>query len=215
MSYALIATIMLAASTAAAEPISIAAGVNAPFRWELVDTDSFDAETDRAVGSLHVGFGGHHAIRATLSSFPYRRNMVDVAFSSALEGNNSLKEGRVDEAGVGYQWFPRALWSGAVLEAGLLRRAIDGSEDYRSSGPEHVETHGVGYAGRALVGWSWLIKKHVFVATSVGLAIGRYSGTETTLPYLGDDMSEAMTGRFTRWQTTPEFYFRIGGALNL
>jgi hypothetical protein len=209
---------MLVASVAAAEPFSIAAGVNAPFRWGISGNDAWEAETNKAIaGSLHVGFGGHHAIRATLSSFPYADNIGGSIVGLLLnpDAESSLKQGRVNDVGAGYQWFPRRLWDGPVLEAGLLRRTIDGIEDYRFSAPEHIETHAVGYAARGLVGWSWLIANHVYVATAAGLAIGRYSGTETTLPSLGDDMSEQMTGSFTRWDTTPEFYLRIGGAVSL
>jgi hypothetical protein len=201
-------TAMVAASVAAAEPISIAAAVNSPFRWD---------HGEAVAGSVQVGFGGHHAIRATLSSFPYADNIGWAIVSLPLnpDAESSLKRGRVNDVGAGYQWFPRKLWDGPVLEAGLLRRTIDGTEDYRFTSPEHIETHAVGYAGRGLVGWSVAVSNHLYFATAAGLAIGRYTGTETTLPYLGDDMSEPMTGTFTRWDTTPEFYLRIGGTLDL
>ncbi len=200
-------TAMLAASIAAAEPIAIAADVNSPFRWD---------HAEAVAGSLHVGFAGHHAIRATMSRFPYADNIGGSIVTVALEPDSegSLKQGRVVDAGIGYQWFPRKLWSGPTLEAGLLRRTIDGTESYRFTAPENLEVHSVGYAGRALVGWSVLITDHFYFATAAGLAIGRYTGTETSLPNSWDEM-EPITGSFTRWDTTAEFYLRVGGALSL
>src|SRR5687767_3238657 len=117
-----------AASVAAADPIAIAAGVNAPFRWGISGADAWEAETNKAIaGSLHVGFGGHHAIRATMSSFPYADNIGGSIVTLVLEpeSDSSLKQGRVNETGIGYQWFPRALWRGPVVEGGALRRTID------------------------------------------------------------------------------------------
>lgn len=196
---------------AARAELSVAAGVNAPLRWD---------NAEAVAGSLHLGVGEHHAIRATMSSFPYHDNIAGSLLTLLVEpeAEGSAKDGRIFEVGVGYQWFPRALWRGPVLEAGAFRRALDTVEDYRFSGPEHLETRAVGYAARGLVGWSWLLGDHVYIATSAGFAIGRYAGDETAAMSsidVGGRDNELRTGSFVRWAATPEFYLRLGGVVNL
>ena len=73
-----------------------------------------------------------------------------------------------------------------------------------------IETHATAYAARGLVGWSWLFAKHVYIATSAGLAVGRYAGRETTAMWsvdIGGMGNEARTGSFARWQTSREAFW--------
>ncbi len=60
---------------------------------------------------------------------------------------------------------------------------------------------------------SWLGWKKVFLATGVGMSIGRYTGTETTAR--DEYMPVYMTKDVERIQTSVEAYLRFGVAFNL
>jgi hypothetical protein len=110
--------------------------------------------------------------------------------------------------------LPRTVRAGGFLaEIGALRRDRDtlaqaGYEESRA-------TKSTTYAGRAMIGWSWLFARHLFVTAAVGLSVGQETGTETVTtghPILGP-MPETTTTSLDRRQIDGEAYLRIGFAL--
>ena len=95
----------------------------------------------------------------------------------------------------------------------MLRRAQDLREEDDFASPSIVETKATGYAGRMMIGWSWLFAQRVFVATGVGVSVGRYAGTERTA---GSTYMPQYTSKdFVRYETVGEAYLRIGLAFGL
>jgi hypothetical protein len=72
------------------------------------------------------------------------------------------------------------VWDGFLLEVGALRRERDVYVWPESE--SQTFTRSTEYAGRALVGWSWLIHQRAFIAIAAGLSVGYESGNDTTIP---------------------------------
>ena len=68
------------------------------------------------------------------------------------------------------------------------------------------------YAGRLLLGYSWLFRKRAFAALGLGVSMGRATGTRVTD---NDDNDPPMTERFLHRESEVELYARIGVALGL
>lgn len=176
----------------------LAVAVNAPFRW---------ADTQGA--SIYLGFTPHQAIRANFARYQFDPNPLGEIIGIALGGDGSEASfhGTLTDVGVGWMYFPRRLWSGFSFEAGVLRRARDHSIDDMFV----LETKTTTYAGRALIGWSWLIEGRAFISIAGGISIGRESGTETTTSMSGrisiDDVTRSAVG--------VEGFLRIGAAFGL
>jgi hypothetical protein len=100
---------------------------------------------------------------------PSRPRPTSCGAGSSLGQRAGLDADR-DPANVGIAvvWYPRRAWDGLLLEAGVLRRARD-----VYVWPEFEEktfTRSTEYAGRALIGWSWLIREHLFIAIAARLS---------------------------------------------
>jgi len=211
---------MWAAANARAEPapasganpvlagghVPIALGTNLPILWKDADT---------LAASLYVGGFDHHAIRANVASYKNHGPVVTDALSAVLaggEGSESSSSGRTTDVGIGWVYYPRSLWSGLMLEAGALRRARDVSVHDSNRTPERVSTRTTVYAARAMIGWSWLLGQHVFIATGVGLSIGRESGAEIFETDHDRKMTRESVGRI---DTKGEAYLRVGAVFDL
>lgn len=189
----------------ATEPVlSVAIGFNPPFRW-------FDKP---AVGvSGYVAIRRHHAIRLNYASYPnggleaVGTLIGDVFFDG--DGSESIYSGRISDIGIGYQFYTRSVFEGLVAELGILRRRFDTRKDDEWSG-ERVITDATQFAGRALVGWSWLYHERIFLAMAVGLAIGRTTGTEMYAVDEFDPNPPFMTRSISRTDASPEVYLRMG-----
>ncbi len=184
----------------------VALAVNPPFRWA--------SDYERAVGvSGYLGLGRHHAIRGNVASYDYAPNIVGELISIAAggDGSEAWYQGRVTDVGVAWMYFPRRLWSGATLELGLVRRARDVSLEDEFATPERIETQTTTYAGRALVGWSWLMFDRVFISFQTGASIGYERGHETTIPRVYPyDMQMATTREVGRRDLALEGFLRVG-----
>lgn len=194
-------------STSSARPGlgAVAIGVNSPFSWwqnKLTVTRSFGA-------SLYAGLGAHHAIRANLAFYRDSKGLGTLVEGMFGDGDVSYG-GSYNDVGLAWVWYPRQLWSGFSLEAGALRRDRDTKMvDYIAD--RTVETDSTTYAARTMIGWSWVIYRHVFVAVALGISVGREAGRETATV---DRYDVPMTAPNSvgRVQVDGEGYLRIGFA---
>src|SRR5262249_19686067 len=92
--------------------IPIAAGVNAPWGWAV---GSFGA-------SLSVGFEHHHAVRANFATYKFDDALEIAGEVLAGEEGDTARAGRLYDYGLSYVWYPRRLWDGLTVEAGMLVR---------------------------------------------------------------------------------------------
>ena len=154
--------------------VHIAVGVNPPTSWP--DGNAIGA-------SLYVGISERHAIRANVARYKYRRPPGESI--SVLLGAEELPSysGHTTDLGISLVYHPRRLWRGFTWEIGVLRRARDHRIERieeEDADPVALATRTTEYAGRGMIGWSWLMFDHVFLAISGGLSVGHESGTETT-----------------------------------
>lgn len=194
-----VAVVLLAVSAAHADqPVALA--VNAPLSW------------GRAIsGSAYARLAPHDALRINVASYEHRRGMAS-ALATMDDGGESTYSGRTLDIGIGWQYFPRRVWDGFVFEAGVLRRGEDHTTDEARWNGRIEHRKATGYAARVMVGWSWLLGEHIFIAASVGLSLGRYTGTESvqrtddSLDPTGMPMLES----FAEDKIEGEAYLRIG-----
>jgi hypothetical protein len=190
----------------AASHVPVALGTNLPFLWKDGDT---------LAASLYVGLSEHGAIRANVASYRSHAPVASDAIGAVLfdsDGSEASFSGRTTDVGIGWVYYPRSLWDGFLLEAGALRRARDISVHDSNRTPERVTTTTTVYAARALIGWSWLLGRHVFVATGVGLSVGHESGAEI---FETEDNHMTTRESVSRTAVTGEAYLRIGAAFEL
>jgi hypothetical protein len=183
-----------ASASATEEKIAVGIAVNPPLQW--------GGGTSVGV-SGYIGFAEHHAIRMNVATWLHGQTYL-----GELAAGEAIFSGRITDVGAGYQYYTRGLFEGITLEGGLLRRAIDTREQDENATPAIVETKGTGVLARALVGYSFLIGKHVFLAPAIGMSMGRYAGTERTAAT--DYMPQFETHDFVRYEPAFEAYFRIG-----
>jgi hypothetical protein len=163
-----------AVRAAAAPRLHAALGVNSPLSWP---------HGTSVGGSLYLGIGDHHAIRVNGARYQYRGGAGGQLLLEALGAEDlPSHSGHTSDVGLAWVYYPRRSWSGVTLELGVLRRARD-HRLVESEDPNVLETRTTTYAGRAMVGWSWLIGKHVFVAVAAGISVGHESGTEDAQRY--------------------------------
>jgi hypothetical protein len=200
-------TAMLAASIAAADtkvpPIAIA--VNAPSSW---------ADGSAYAGTGYVGLGKRHGVRINLASYAYTDTMPGLVAALGANGIETDYSGRIRDVSVGWQYFSRRLWDGWSIELDALVRSRDTRLDesfWASSIRDHDTTT---YAGRLMVGRSWLIADRVFIALSLGLSRGLEKGTETTwrVDDVGNMTTEFSTKRVNRDVVSGEGFLRFGVA---
>lgn len=198
----------VATGAAAQAKLPVAIGVNVPILWK-------DAES--IAGSLYVGLTKRLALRGNVASYDYHGGMFTAAgaLTSILSGGDSEADydGRITDVGVGAVLYSNKMWDGFTVEAGLLRRAtdIEVSDDFADEA--YVATTTTTYAARALVGYSWLIGDHFFVAFALGMSGGHESGTETARME-SHSQSPLTTRSVSRWDAVGEGYLRIGGAFD-
>jgi hypothetical protein len=185
--------------------VHVAVGVNSPLSWP--DNVSFG-------GSLYVGIGEHHAIRANVARYEYRHNPVGdvIAGLANSDGDEASYSGSTSDRGLGWVYYPRSPWSGLSLELGVLRRERDHHLEDDDATPETIATRTTTYAGRAMIGWSWLMYDHVFLAVAAGMSLGHESGTETTERYVG---AMPVQTKVSRTVAEGEGLLRLGVAFDL
>jgi hypothetical protein len=103
--------------------------------------------------------------------------------------------GSIIDLGVGWVWYLGKRWESATLELGAVRRERDvrsaaglrrvcggsaaGLRRVSGGSEPDVTTRSTTYAGRVMLGWSWLIRRRVFIAVLAGVrAAARSSRVE-------------------------------------
>lgn len=185
----------VAASAPAAETPSSRFGlaVNGALGWAI---HSFAA-------SAYVRLDEHWAVRGNLASYRNSPPLGSVIGDLRGEGGTGYG-GSIFDVGISAVWYPRRMWDGFLFEAGALRRDRD-----VYVWPEFENktfTRSTEYAGRVLLGWSWLIGERAFIAIAAGLSAGPESGNSTYTP----DRMPTITKRVQRTQSEGEGYIRIG-----
>ncbi len=189
-------------------PFPIALAVNTPIMW---------------AGSTSIGISGYVAIREHQSlrlNFAKYEAMGAKNILNTLAGGDITHLERFTDVGASWQYYPRSVWNGLLLELGVLRRTFKTREyDDNRSIPVTIRANGAGYAGRAMIGWSWLGWDRVFVTAAVGASLGSYSGTETSSEdsAFTDPRVPAMTttSDFDDLESSIEAYLRFGIAFGL
>lgn len=159
-------------------------------------------------GSMYVALDRHHALRGNVAFFENSGGLALIASLQAGVGHSAA--GRIRDAGAAWVWYPRRLWDGFTFEAGVLVRE---RKTWREPEFEDItRTASITYAGRAQIGWSWLLGERVFVSIAGGLSAGRETGTESII---SDDLVRApmkTTRQLDRLQIDGEGYLRFGFA---
>jgi hypothetical protein len=172
----------------------VAIGVNLPFGWFI-----------RSYGvSVYVGLHRHFALRANVAR--YNAESLPTLAVALMAGDGGGPAGRIDDYGIGAIWFPRRLWDGPMIEVGALLRNRD-TVDHPDF-DDRIETQSTTFAGRATVGWSWLLQTRAFISFAVGFSAGQESGRETITP--DEPFSMTTTRDVKRDRGSGEAYFRFG-----
>jgi hypothetical protein len=168
-----------------ASPPRLGFGLSSPAGW-LIGTFGV---------SWYVRIGEHFAVRANLAA-------TKGGIGYFLLGEDG-SWGNTDY-GISGVWYPQRIWDGPLIEAGALLR-----DRYHETSDtvEEVTTRSMTYAGRALIGWSWLIRSNVFIALAAGGSWGRESGETTTVHEFRD---EPMTTPVRGKRLELESYLRFG-----
>jgi hypothetical protein len=203
----LVCVSLLALAGPARAEVPVAIGVNPPTSW---------LRTPSVGVSVYAGITTHQAIRVNVARYTFS---PEVGYGSPSDRDLSnwffvegLFSGGNTDIGVGWMYFPRRLWSGPSLEAGVLRRARANYMFRDTDEPNIVNTESATYASRALVGWSWLIKKHVFISIAAGASVGYERGREETAEY---EFDPSMTSDVARMRISAETLMRLGGAFSI
>jgi hypothetical protein len=176
----------------APDGLPVAVAVSSPVGWLR---GTFGA-------SVYVAPGAHHAIRANFSR--YDAESLLPAIIARFE--NAPHHGPITDLGIGWSWYPRRPWEGFLFELGVNRR-----QRQTWVQPEHgdrVDTTSTTYAGRALIGWSWMLNRRMFLGVAVGASAGRERGHEKLTPEFPREMPT--TQAVDRTQVDFESYWRLG-----
>lgn len=186
---------------------SIAIGTNLPMMW----THGFSV-----AGSLSVSLSARHALRVNVASYAYDNELNEVLSGLAGGDDYVARDGRTTDVSLSWVFYPRWMWDGFLVELGVLRRSIDvtmrDDEDLGSAALPVTEWKATEYAGRAMIGWSWRLDRHFFIATAVGLSNGWQSGTEEERSTNG---RQRMATPIARDAGSLEGYLRFGGIIDL
>lgn len=155
-------------------------------------------------GSVYAGVTDHVAIRANVASYE-----AGASATGGIFGGEAEYSGRTLDLGVGVVHYSNGLWDGFTMEGGLLRRARDVRVTDQFAAAYATSTDSATYGVRALFGWSFLIKKRMFIAAAIGGSAGIERGTETTENDRGMMTSKADVDRS---DIAVESYLRFGGA---
>jgi hypothetical protein len=170
-----------------ASHVHVALGINNPLSWAF--GGGFGA-------SLYVGAGEHHAIRANVARYDSHSSTASALLALGnSDGDEVGHSGHTIDVGIGWVYYVERPWSGWTFELGVLRRARDLRTDDENASPEIVATRTTSYAGRAMVGWTWLMSDHVFLAVSTGISAGHESRTESSERYLDTRMVRTHVSR--------------------
>jgi hypothetical protein len=112
--------------------------------------------------------------------------------------------GRIVDLGIGAVVYPRRTLDGPMLEVGAFRRGRN-TYVWPDFDPK-TTTRSTTYAGRALVGWSWLMRSNVFVAFAIGGSWGRESGRTS----MDNPFGMTTTATVRRERFDGESYLRLG-----
>jgi hypothetical protein len=63
-----------------------------------------------------------------------------------------------------------------------------------------------------MLGWSWQVTRHLFIAVAVGASAGREAGHETHTVFPYTSMLQSTTNAVDRLQVDAEGYLRFGAA---
>jgi hypothetical protein len=191
--------VLATSSVAAAEP-DVAFAVNQPFGW--------------AEGTLgasgYFALAKHHALRANVAT--YQEGATGEVVASVLFGGDdeSIRKGRITDAGLSYVLFANKFCDGFFLELGALVRARDTYREDDFATPAIVDTDTTTIAGRGMIGWSWTISDSLFISLAVGLSGGHERGQETTAPFAFDPDRMRTTADVSRTTFEAEGFLRIG-----
>ncbi len=152
--------------------------------------------------SVYVAPSAHSAIRANFSRYDAESLLLSVLASF----ENAPHHGTITDLGIGWSWYPRRPWDGFLLELGVNRRERE--TWIRPESEDRVDTTSTTYAGRALIGWSWMITRHTFLAIAVGASAGREKGRDKITPEFPREMPT--TQAVDRTQVEFESYWRVG-----
>lgn len=190
------------APPAPAKTPRFAVAVNSPLSW--IGGKSVG-------GSVYAGLTDHLAIRANVASYEATASFLAELVGAAAggDGDEAERSGRTLDLGVGVIHYSRGLWNGFTMEAGALRRARDIRVTDEFAAAYRTSTETTTYGGRALLGWSWLVHPHAFMAVAVGGSAGIETGTETTENERGEMKT---TKPVDRSDVSFEGYVRFGGA---
>ena len=180
----------------------LALAVNQPFGW-----------SDGNIGvSAYAGVAPHVAVRANVAKYDYALSDAQQLAIIALSGGEDEAErsGGFLDVGLSGVYYPRRLWSGLMVEVGALRRAEKTHMADEFASPAVVDRDVTMYAGRALLGWSWLIYDRAFIAVAVGGSLGHASGSEATKQNDTDQMT--VVRPVSGMAGSPEGYLRFGVA---
>jgi hypothetical protein len=170
-----------------------ALAVNAPLGWAI-----------RSFGvSGYVRLDEHLAVRGNLASYQ-NSDLIGGTVGAIMGGGGTGYGGTIFDVGIAGIWYPTRMWDGFLLEVGALRRDRDVYVWPESE--SQTFTRSTEYAGRVLVGWSWLVGQRAFIATAMGLSVGYESGNDTTTP----DRMPTITKPVHRGRNDGEGYIRIG-----
>lgn len=189
-----------ASSTAASIHVPVALGSNLPLWWKHASS---------IAGSVSVGVADRVAIRANVATYRNHGQILPDTID-LLEGGDGVDyDGRITDLGIGCVLYSQSLWDGFMFEVGAFRRARDVSRNDEGAILARKTTV---YAVRTLIGWSWRLGGFMFLATGIGLSIGRESGTETHEDW---PVFMPMTKRIKEADVIGEAYLRLGVAFEL
>jgi hypothetical protein len=181
---------------------SLAVGTNLPILW----TNAYSI-----AGSLSVNLSARHAIRANVASYAYD-NILPGVIAGLAGGEELDRGGRTTDLGISWVFYPRRLWDGFLLEAGALHRTSEVTLHDQDATLSFTDTRTTKYAGRVMIGWSWLLDPHFFIAAAVGVSAGWGSGTEVSR---SGDGSRMLSTPIAREETAGEGYLRFGAVIGL
>jgi hypothetical protein len=186
------------------QPLAIA--VNPPFRWPGADA---------VAASGYARLTEHQVLRINASSYDFNGNPAGdlIAILAGGDGDEASHSGRVTDVGAGWMYFPRRRWSGITFELGILRRARAIRVEDEFAADEIVETDTDTWAGRGLVGWSWLIDHRIMISVAGGVSVGYELGHEIVTPSSFDPMPTRRGVR--RTDVAGEAFMRIGVAFGM